>query len=377
VPGPLLVSEAELRFAVAAVARCVLQTASIMARLGSVLAHIVSVASLSVACSDEGSRGTCYGNPAPITYVVPIGGDNEAGAGGAESGAAGAGGAADLDCAAYCAPGETCQLTQSAGEVSALCMAWPKVEAAACPPPGVAIGRRPEGLLAPQLEQEAEAGIAAFFARVAHLEAASIHAFVRLGRELRGHGAEPALVRRTRQAARDEARHATHMSRLARRHGARVPRARVPELRSRSLFELARENEVEGCVRETFGAAVASWQAEHAATPELRGVFASIAGDEIAHAELAWQLRAWLRPRLNEAERTELDTLQRTALAALSRELAVEPPTAWRTVAGLPNAATASRMLALLAATYFEQPTRSAAMAKSSTHAVKPGGELW
>jgi hypothetical protein len=143
-------------------------------------------------------------------------------------------------------------------------------------------------------------------------------------------------------------RHAARLSSWAKRYGASVPRPRLSELRPRSLFDLARENEVEGCVRETFGALVASWQAEHAATAELRSLFASIARDEIAHSELAWQLRAWLRSRLDERERAELDEVQRGAFATLRGELAAEPSAVWCQIAGLPDAAGSARLLSLL-----------------------------
>jgi hypothetical protein len=321
-----------------------------MARLGSVLAQIVSLVSFTVACSDGDGRGTCYGNPAPRIYLVPIIVGGDGGSGGSDSGAAGAGGARDPDCSAYCAPGEACEVIDSGGELSAQCTAWPQSDPFPCPPPGVAIGRRPGGMLAAQVGGKHETELGAFFANVAHLEAASIHAFVQLGHELRIHGAGDALLRLTRKAARDEVRHAFQMSRLAKRYGARVPRPRLQRLRlhARSLLDLARENEIEGCVRETFGAMVALWQAEHAATVELRAVFAQIAHDEIAHAELAWQLRSWLCARFGGQERAELDAVQRTAVAALRGELASEPPVAWRKVAGVPDATTASRMLSLL-----------------------------
>lgn len=339
-----------------------------MARLGSMLTHIVSLASLTVACSDEASRGTCYGNPGPNIYSVPIGVSSGAGAAGAEAGGdGGVGGAAEPDCHAYCALGESCQIIDNAGELFAQCVAQSQGEPFPCPPPGVAIGRRPEGLLAPRSECERDMALGAFFAKVAHLEAASIHAFVRLGHELRSHGADAALVRHTRQAARDEVRHAAQMSRFAKRYGARVARAQLPRRGVRSLFELARENEVEGCVRETFGAAVALWQTDNAATPEMRTVFAGIASDEVAHAELAWQLRAWLIARLTEPERAELQALQRTALVALREELTAEPPAAWRDVAGLPNAATAMRLLTLLADRLLARAASSDAAAKAAS----------
>jgi hypothetical protein len=91
---------------------------------------------------------------------------------------------------------------------------------------------------------------------MAHLEAASIHPFARLRRELNTHGASPELLALVHQAARDEVRPARQMSALARGHGASVPRVELApfRVRSRSRFELACENEIEGCVRETASA---------------------------------------------------------------------------------------------------------------------------
>jgi hypothetical protein len=230
----------------------------------------------------------------------------------------------------------------------ARCTSYPDAGPVDCPPPGVSIGRRPAGVVAPNFADAESLG--AFFARVAHLEAASIHAFVRLGCELRARGAGDSLAQRARAAARDEVRHARLMSRLAKRYGVRVPRVELEPFRARSLFELARENEVEGCVRETFGAVVALWQAEHAATAELRELFTGIARDETEHAELAWKLRAWLYGQLSPSERRELTAAHRAAVAALQSELGLEPPPAWQSVAGLPSSATALRLLALMTA---------------------------
>lgn len=49
--------------------------------------------------------------------------------------------------------------------------------------------------------------------------------------------------------------------RLAARYGATAPRPRVERAPVRSLEDIAVENAVEGCVRETFGALVGAWQA--------------------------------------------------------------------------------------------------------------------
>lgn len=313
-----------------------------MARLGKVLVQVVSLASLLAACDDD--SGQCYGDGIRIVRDVPLA---ESGAGGAGGAGDGAGGADGQDCAIHCRAEETCEIIEAPQRL-ARCTSYTDAGPIDCPPPGVSIGRRPEGVVAPNFAVAESLG--AFFARVAHLEAASIHAFARLSRELRARGAGDSLAQRARAAARDEVRHARLMSRLAKRYGARVPRVELEPFRARSLFELARENEVEGCVRETLGAVVALWQAEHAATAELRELFAGIARDEIEHAELAWQLRAWLYGQLSPNKRRELAATHRAAVAALQSELGVEPPPAWQSLAGLPSSATALRLLALMTA---------------------------
>jgi len=49
-----------------------------------------------------------------------------------------------------------------------------------------------------------------------------------------------------------------------------------------------------------------------------------IAEDETRHAELAWQVAAWLEPQLSEAEQRELARVKREAVAQLSREVVRE-----------------------------------------------------
>ena len=67
------------------------------------------------------------------------------------------------------------------------------------------------------------------------------------------------------QAAVEEIDHTRRTALLAQRFGAepRVPGVEARPLRTR--FELALDNAVEGCVRETYGALVATWQAGHVA----------------------------------------------------------------------------------------------------------------
>jgi len=175
-----------------------------------------------------------------------------------------------------------------------------------------ACGRRLDGLEEPSTPD--------LIARAAWLEAASIHAFRRLSRELEAHGAPPALVRRARACARDEARHARIMTRMARRRGAAVPRVVVRSCDVRDLESIARENAVEGCARETFGALFAAWFARAAADRELREAMTAIAPDELRHAALAWDVAAWAETKLGAAARARVRKARRGATARLVRE---------------------------------------------------------
>src|SRR5262249_8324862 len=99
------------------------------------------------------------------------------------------------------------------------CHALGAGEAAACPFTVPRTGRAP-----PALESDgrtaATSELGAYLAVAAHLEAASIHAFVRLERELRAHAAPRRLLRAVRRATMDEVRHARDTAALARSRGA-------------------------------------------------------------------------------------------------------------------------------------------------------------
>jgi hypothetical protein len=62
----------------------------------------------------------------------------------------------------------------------------------------------------------------------------------------------------------------------------------APAPPARSLEELAVENAVEGCVRETYGALTAIWQARTAKDPSVAAAVRRIARDETRHAALSW-----------------------------------------------------------------------------------------
>jgi hypothetical protein len=227
---------------------------------------------------------------------------------------------------------------------------WPierdgRAVAITCTFPGcnLAAGRRPEGLVASS--QAGARDLGAYLAEVAHLEAASVDAFRVLAAELRHHGAPPSLVRAAERAARDEVRHARVTSALARQHGGLLRRPRVEPRPLRSIEEIAIDNAVEGCVRETYGALVAMHQAEAATTARLRSAFARIAEDEVRHAALAWRVAAWLDDKLGADVRTRVRDARRAAAEELAAGARSEPPREWVEGAGLPAARTAATLV--------------------------------
>jgi hypothetical protein len=183
-------------------------------------------------------------------------------------------------------------------------------------------GRRPAGLR-PAAVRSASKETRKWLA-LAHLEAASVVAFERLAEELSAHGAPERLQARALRAADDEVRHARAMESLARRAGA--PEARTPGVRlqapgRRALERIARENAVEGCVRETFGAALAGVAAERAADARVRVTMRRIARDETRHAELAWDVARWAEKKLDPAARRRVERARARAVQRLGREV--------------------------------------------------------
>lgn len=209
------------------------------------------------------------------------------------------------------------------------------------------IGRRPEGLR--PLPPVDAGAVGRWLAEVAALEAASVPAFRRLAEELRSHGAPEALVGAAVSAADDEVRHARQMAALARRYGADVVAPVVDEAAPRDLLALAIDNACEGCVRETFGAALGAWQAARAADPLVAAVMRRIADDEAGHAELSWHIAAWLDTQLDAAGRAAVAAARAEAVAALREAADVADP-ACRAALGLPDVSQATALVDGLAA---------------------------
>jgi hypothetical protein len=216
---------------------------------------------------------------------------------------------------------------------------------------GTNAGRRPVGLLRLRRERRSRRGsrpapdAGTYFARMASAERASVDAFVQLFARLTRFGAPARLRREALRAAEDEKRHAEVTARLARMHGGELAPARpCPELRL-TFEELALENAVEGCVRETFAALVAMHQAAVAKDQRVRSAMRRIAEDETRHAELAWAIHRWAMPRLSEAGRRTVRESQRRTLSELKNGARGTWPAEVVRLAGLPAAAAEVRML--------------------------------
>lgn len=254
--------------------------------------------------------------------------------------------AGDPDCAAICAGvgpgggGASCFPSSTDGGPSVFQCVY------------CAIGRRVEGF-APA---EGVGGdvVGNYLAAAAQLEAASVVAFERLARELAAYGAPDALIAEARRAADDERRHARDTRRLAHDRGARV--APLPRLSGdvRPLRTMAVDNATEGCVRETFGALVATWQAARAADADIARVMDVIALEETRHAALSWSVAAWLDGVLPGDDRAAVAKARAEAVDGLLAELAAPMDEALVREAGMPDADAA---LTLARAMLRELPT--------------------
>jgi len=309
-------------------------------------------------------------------------GGASAGAGGASAGAggdsAGMGGAGPNDCKGTtqlgCAPGtaivakpcvdasmasvgvmlpnETCKLICNAPYVfSCSISAVDATSISVLCNPGCAVGRRPAGLHDLSGVESCELG--GYFAQIAHLEAASVTAFRVLRDELHAKGAPRKLVRAAARAARDEIRHTRATSALARRFGAAPRLPRIEAAAPRSLEAMALENAVEGCVRETFGALIATRQAELSRDPLVRAAMKRIARDETQHAALSWRVGRWLETRLDPAARRNVEQAKRAAARELLSSVASAPAYGFGDSIGLPLPAEAAQLAAAMAQTLW------------------------
>jgi hypothetical protein len=208
------------------------------------------------------------------------------------------------------------------------------------------LGRRPAGA---RRGARRTAGVSAYLHRAMRLEARSVDAFHELGVALSRWGAPASLLRACRRAAADEARHAEAMAGLLRRRGER-PRRLAPRRAHdfTSLEVLARHNEREGVVGETWAALLAAHQAEHAADASVRRAMRAIAREELEHAALSFRIARWARSRLGAEAAERLDATRRDAFARLQRGIGPFPATDADSTLGWPTAARARAMAEVL-----------------------------
>jgi hypothetical protein len=184
--------------------------------------------------------------------------------------------------------------------------------------PECGAGRRPHRLVAPRARPRGAA--ASYFARAAHLEAASVVAFLDLARELALHGGADDLVRASVRSAVEEARHARLMTRLALASGIQPEPVRVQGFEPRSLEAIALHNAEEGCAGEAFAARLLAAQARRSQSAAFRAVAPSIAADEMRHAAFSMELGSRLSARLGSglgrrAREARAEALHRIARA--------------------------------------------------------------
>jgi len=282
------------------------------------LASSTLMACGSVTDDDSGIGGQCSGYPTERTesfdYSTKKGTCGSDDAGAASTSDAGTGNAADAGatsctCEVVCKnlmsqTPKSCRFTTGTGvecTVSQIC-------------PG---GRKPELLVAPELPFTDRR--TAFLLGSAHMEAASVVAFERLACEMAFLGAPSDLLERLRAAAADEVRHARDMLSLAGDHP--LPRVDAPSPGQRTAYAVALENAREGCVRETFAALLARRQAVTACDASVRAIMSGIAADETRHAELSWELAAWLDRQLDADQREELSAARTSEASKLRAEL--------------------------------------------------------
>lgn len=148
------------------------------------------------------------------------------------------------------------------------------------------------------LDATTRAALVRAWAEDAALEHASIASFARFGLELLRFGAPADLCADAARAAGDEVAHAEACFAIASVLGGTtmgpgplplgdaVPLA--PDLEAAIASTI-----VEGCVGETFAAALARAAAEAACEPMIAASLQEIAADEARHAELAWRFVRW------------------------------------------------------------------------------------
>jgi uncharacterized tellurite resistance protein B-like protein len=156
---------------------------------------------------------------------------------------------------------------------------------------------------------------------IAQFEHASVASFARFASHLMQLGAPPELLRDTQAAMLDELRHARLAFGLASAYAQRTigPGALTGAIEAASLQAIVEGLVHEACVEETLAALEAREAAAWAEDPVLAQTLATIAADELRHAQLGWRSLRWIldeHPRLRAFALARLET----AVEAAARE---------------------------------------------------------
>jgi hypothetical protein len=220
-------------------------------------------------------------------------------------------------CREHCRGADACRMAvraDVAGEPKALvCISTDAPAVAASPLIRVPAGRISAGTTLDDVDEPSTEG--ALLAQMAAMELASVVAFSRFVTELRALGAPRCFVERARTAIRDERRHARALARLAAARSGSARAIRTATTAVRDPLEVALENAVEGCVRETASALVAHHLALASPSEPVRAAFTKIAPDEAEHAALAWGVHRWL---LSKLHRRDVARVQRALNEAIA-----------------------------------------------------------
>jgi hypothetical protein len=180
-------------------------------------------------------------------------------------------------------------------------------------------------------------GLGKSFAAMAANEVEAVFAFEQLSRELAQHGLDDSFIEAALKSALQEREHAEVMSRATRATGGSFEVQRN-EFESRTAFEIAKDNAVQGCVREHFGSLVGLFQSVNATSSLVRHSMAAVTKDEISHGAFSMELAQKLESLLTVSERRHVRELQRRALGELSSTLLNGHTESGRQELGLPNA---------------------------------------
>ena len=209
-------------------------------------------------------------------------------------------------------------------------------------PPRPVVGRMPAGLQVHP--QTAASELGNYFADMAAMETAAITAFRYLVRELTAYQAPANLIQLAQTAVKEETRHAHMAGLLSQACDTAVPVVEVADFQLRSLFEIALENAIEGCVNETFAAACGLWQEQQAEFSVFRQVIGHIAEEEIGHAALSWSIHEWAMPQLTLAQQAHIRQAQAEAVDSVAQKFLREETPLVRRAVGLPQQADAAQL---------------------------------